>query len=427
MKKGKRDHCQSQNWKPFLLCLVILGLHSQLSIAQTGEQDSLPKLGGPDQVDNRLELDKSVKSPFFEFPFLEPYFGFKESVKENTSLEFATEYSSLFVGSNSNIGQDNASSGIWKFYGSWNLVGKESGNSGALIFKVEHRHKYGNIPPQGLGFNTGYVGFISPPFSNDGWRATNLYWRQRFAKGRIALVAGFLDVTDFFDVYALASPWMHFSNFTFSTGVAAVNVPNDGYLGFALAGWLSKKVYIIAGMGDINSDPSDIFNGFDTFFNTNEYFKHAEIGLTSSKDYMLLDNIHLSLWQRDATSATGDPNGWGLVLSATKYIKETYLPFIRYAYTKDAGSLLQNSLSMGLGYQPVPGSHLAAIAFNWGQINETTFGEGLDDQYTWEIFYRIQFSSKIALTPDIQFLINPALNQEQSSLFLYSLRARIVL
>ncbi len=242
----------------------------------------------------------------------------------------------------------------------------------------------------------------------------------------MALVAGFLDVTDFFEVYGLASPWLHFSNLAFSTGVAAVNLPNDGYLGMAFGAWLSNKVYLIGGIGDINSDPTDIFSGFDTFFNRNEYFKHLEVGLTSSKDYMLLDNIHLSLWHRDETSATGDPDGWGLVLSASKYLEEKYFPFVRYAFTQDAGSLLQHSLSMGFGYQPVPGSHLAAIAFNWGEVNETTFGFK-EDQFSWEVFYRFQLSSRIALTPDVQFLINPALNPEQNSIFLYSLRARIVL
>ena len=141
---------------------------------------------------------------------------------------------------------------------------------------------------------------------------------------------------------------------------------------------------------------------------------------------MLLDNMHVSFWHRDATSATGDPSGWGLIFSASKYIQEKYFPFVRYAYTKDAGSLLQNSLSLGFGYQPVPGSHLAAVAFNWGEVNETTFGVS-DDQFSWELFYRLQLSSRVAITPDVQLLINPVLNPEQSSIFLYSLRARIVL
>ncbi|PQB04676.1 hypothetical protein BST85_07040 [Aureitalea marina] len=397
--------------------------------AQDKEQvkDSLGNFGGPDQVDNRIQRDKDVVKAWLEFPFLDGYFSFKERFAEKTDISFGLDYSNTFIGTNSDVGEGNASSGVFRLYGSWEPVGKKSGNSGALVFKVEHRHKYGDIPPKSLGLDMGYAGFIGAAYNNDGWRATNLYWRQRFADGRVALVGGFLDVTDFFDVYGLAVPWMHFSNLVFSTGVAAVNLPNDGYLGFAAGGWISQKVYVIAGIGDINSDPTDIFNGFDTFFNKNEYFKHLEVGVAGSQDYLFLDNIHLSLWQRDATSATGDPNGWGLVLSASKYINKIWYPFLRYAYTEDAGSLLQNSLSTGFGYQPVQGRDLLALGLNWGQVNETTFGSGLDDQFSFELFYRFQLSTRVAITPDIQYLINPALNPQQSSLFLYSIRGRIAL
>ena len=413
-----------------IYCCFVIGLLlvSQRGWAQEEQPESkTPRFGSADQVDNRMELDGKTKEPVFELGFLQPYFNFKDTVKEKVGLSFSTEYSAAYFGSNSKIGEKNASSGIWKFLGSWELAGRKSGNSGALIFKVEHRHKYGSIPLKSLGFETGFAGLILPPFNDDKFRTTNLYWRQRMAGGRVALVAGFLDVTDFFDVYAMASPWLHFANFNFSTGVSAVNVPNDGYLGVAVAGWITNNVYAIAGIGDINSDPTRIFKGFETLFNKGETFKHLEVGITSSKDYMLLDNIHISLWQRDKTSATGDPNGWGLVLSGTKYINNTWFPFLRFAYTKDAGSLLQTALATGIGYQPVQGSHLLGAAYSWGKVNENTFAEGLKDQHVFEVFYRIQVSSRIAVTPDIQFILNPALNEEQNSLFLWGIRGRIAL
>ena len=412
--------------KHFAICLLLSSIHI-FAFGQAEDDHSTPKLGSADQVDNRMELDNKVKEPTLEFSFLDPYFDFKQKLKEKTGLSFSTEYSSAYFGTNSKIGEGQASSGMWKFLGSWDLVGRKSGNSGALVFKFEHRHKYGDIAPKSLGSDIGYVGMVLPPFSDDKFRTTNLYWRQRFAQGRVALVAGFLDVTDFFDVYALASPWLHFMNFNFSTGIAAVNVPNDAYLGLGVGGWITNNIYIIAGMGDFNSDPSNPFNGFDTFFNKSEYFKHVEVGITSSKEYMLLDNVHVSYWQRDATSATGDPSGWGLVLSGTKYINEKLFPFLRFAYTKDAGSLLQTALATGIGYQPVPGSHLLAGAYSWGKPNETTWGVGLESQHLFEVFYRIQLSKRLAVTPDLQWIINPALNDHQSSIFVWGIRGRLTL
>jgi len=406
------------------ILFVVLSLLGYNLIAQ--ENDSIPKLGSVDQVDNRMAIDNEKKQPALELSFLDPYFDFKKNVSKKTGLNFALDYTNGFFGTTSDMGAGDASGGIFRFYGSWDLVGKKSGNSGALIYKLEHRHKYGAIPISSLGLDMGYVGLIAPPFNDSGYRTQNLYWRQRLVNGRLTIVAGFLDVTDFLDVYALASPLMHFMNLSFSTGVAAINLPNDGYLGLAIGGWLTKNVYGIAGIADQNGNTSNIFEGFDTFFNKNEYFKHLEFGITSAKDYIVLDNVHATFWHRDETTATGDPDGWGFVLSGTKYINETWLPFARLAYTKDAGSLLQKAVSLGTGYQPKPGGHLLSFGYSWGQTNETTFGVA-EDQHTFELFYRLQLSQRIAITPDVQFIVNPALNNQQNSLFLYGIRGRIAL
>ncbi len=392
-----------------------------------GQNDTIPKLGSVDQVDNRIAFDDFVKQPVFELTFLNPYFNFKKNLKEKTGLSFALDYTSVYFSSNSKIGSGEAGSGIFRFYGAWDLVGRKSGNTGAIVYKLEHRHKYSTIPVGSFGLDMGFVGMIGPPYNDSGYRTQNLYWRQRLAGGRIAIVAGFLDVTDFFDVYGLASPWMHFTNFNFSTGIAAINVPNDGYLGIGVGGWLTKKIYAIAGIADLNGITANIFEGFDTFFNKNEYFTHIEVGITSAKDYMVLDNIHVTLWQRDSTSATGDPSGWGFVLSGTKYINETWFPFARFAYTKDAGSFLQTALAVGIGYQPIPGSHLLSAAYSFGKVNETTFGASFPTQHIIEVFYRIQLSSRIAITPDLQLIINPSLNDQQNSIILGGIRGRITL
>jgi len=44
-----------------------------------------------------------------------------------------------------------------------------------------------------------------------------------------------------------------------------------------------------------------------------------------------------------------------------------------------------------------------------------------------EVFYRIQLSTRIAVTPDLQYIINPALNPDASSIFVWGVRARLAL
>ena len=50
--------------------------------------------------------------------------------------------------------------------------------------------------------------------------------------------------------------------------------------------------------------------------------------------------------------------------------------------------------------------------------------DGLDDQVSVEVYYRIQLWEELALTPDVQYIRNPAINPEASSLLVVGLRSR---
>ena len=210
--------------------------------------------------------------------------------------------------------------------------------------------------PVGLGSEVGYVGLIAPPFSDQGFRVTNLYWRQNIADRRFVVFAGFLDATDYVDVYALASPWLGFSNLVFSTGSAAIPLPNDAAFGAAVGGWLNDNLYVIGGLTDSNADPTSPFDGFDTFFSDFETFKSVELGWARSKDELLLYKVHATLWHVDAREAAGTPEGYGINFSALAWLEEKWLPFLRGGWTHDGGSLLEGSVSAGIWSAPRMGT-----------------------------------------------------------------------
>ena len=56
-----------------------------------------------------------------------------------------------------------------------------------------------------------------------------------------------------------------------------------------------------------------------------------------------------------------------------------------------------------------------------------SFGPDLDDQYTLEIFYRWQLTPRLALTSDLQYLKDPALNPDEDSIYIWALRGRFSL
>ncbi len=396
--------------------------------------DESPGFGGPDAVERTIEADRADKGGFIQTEVFKPLETWQERMEREHGFSIGADYSAVTALASDALpgADDNASSGMVRVFGRWNLTGDGARTSGGLVYKFEHRHGFGDPAPSDFYLGSvGYAGFTEAPFSDQGARWTNLYWRQSLNSGRTVLLGGFLDVTDFVDVYGLASPWLHFMNLAFSTGSASIDLPNDATLGLAVGHIFDNNIYVIGSVADRNSDPTDIGDGFETFFDDNEYFSSIEIGRTSSHSRIALDNVHLTLWHVDSRKQAGSPSGWGANFSWSQYFDDRYMPFVRAGYTDDAGSLLEKSVSIGLGYQPgtitpVAGD-LVGAAFNWGEVNENAFGPGLDDQYTLELFYRWQFTRKVALTVDYQYLQDPALNPDESSSHIWSLRGRFAL
>ena len=62
---------------------------------------------------------------------------------------------------------------------------------------------------------------------------------------------------------------------------------------------------------------------------------------------------------------------------------------------------------------------------NWGSPNEDTFGPDLDDQFAAEVFYRLSPGEHTALTFDLQYIQDPAINPTENSIWMLNFRARL--
>ena len=412
------------NFNTILLLLATLPAVAPVIAA---DSDTGGNFGSPDAVQNLIADDAKSIPALVQERMLDPWFEWKSGLQERSGFSFGVDYSALYLGSDNSFGKDNASGGMLRFFGSWDLVGRGTKNTGALVWKIEHRHRYGDVSPNGFGLGElGYVGFIGAPWSNQGTRLTNFYWRQRFMDGKATVVAGYLDATDYADTFVCGSPWTGFTNLAFSTGSASMFLPNDATLGIAAAGMLTDNLYLIGGITNAYADPTDPFDdSFDRFFSDSEHFVTLEAGWTTSQGRIYQDNTHVTFWHVDDSLLAGAVEGWGAAFSHVRHIDDHWMPFVRGGYAEDGGSLLQKSLSLGVMYQRNPGADLLGVGVNWGEPNESSFGSGLGDQYTVEAFYRIPLTQQIALTPGIQYIKNPALNPQDDSIFLFGLRARI--
>lgn len=385
---------------------------------------NLRPLLSTDEVENQITLDREA-NPLYKSKLFAPIKKWEDQVAEKTGFNWSLDYTAFGVAVSDSPGEDSASSGMVRFFGFWDLVNRGGPNKGSLNWKVEHRHSYTDVPPSGLGFESGYLGLFEAPFSDQGSRLTNLHWKQYFAEGTWTFVAGFLYTPELVDVYAISSPWTGFTNFMFATGSGAMDLPNDAALGAGAGGIIggNGNMYIHAGFVDANSDPTDPFTDV---WKGNDFFKWVEIGYTPQgrKSYFS-EKIHLTYWHVDER-ADSTPEGWGLNVSWHTKIDDKWFPFIRGGYTEDSGSLLERSISVGVWHQPVPKRGVIGFGFNWGRPNQISYGD-LDDQYTTELFWRYQMTTELAITPTVQYIRDPALNSDEDSLWVLGLRMRIVL
>jgi porin len=413
----------------FRYVLALAGLLSflctSLVVAENGGPSS--GFGGPNSVENQIETDREQTLLGRGVRLGENWDAWKSGLQKDHGFGLGGDYTGVWLNASETVpgGRDSTGAGIARIFGSWDLTGRESGNTGSLVWKFEHRHGYANPAPSPLWAVTevGYLGLMNPPFNDTEFRTQNLFWRQRFADGRYSMIAGFLDVTDFVDLYGMVSPWLHFTNFVFSTGSATIDLPNDSGLGVGFGAMLTKEIYLLASWQDANGDPEHVFDSVDTFFNDNEYFKSVELGWTSGQDRIYLDNYHVTVWHKDKREEAGKPSGWGVNFSFARFVDNTWMPFLRGGWSDDGDSLLEKSLSGGIGYRLRNDKDLLGVGLNWGKPNPNQ-GAGTSSQKAAEVFYRLLVGKRVNLTADLQYIKDPAINTVESSIWVIGARGR---
>lgn len=383
------------------------------------ELPNIPSFGGPNSVAGQLAEDSQVEAEprWQDFGNLSNrWFEWKQSVNQKRGLRFGIDESLFYQVASQSLGKSDGFSGLVRCFGEWEPFHRHKlQNRGSLVFKVENRHRISAITPFELGFEAGSITPTGTFFSAFDFGVTNFFWKQYASDGKLAFAVGKIDVTDYVDVYAMLNPLTHFINLSFSTN-PTIAVPNQG-LGTAVGGMLTDKLYFQAGLSDANGQATR--SGFDSFFDDREHFSYAEVGITSSKDRIYLDNTHLTFWHTDARQKAGTPAGWGVAFTAQKYLNESWLPFFRFGYSEGDAALLQTVISTGLGFRR-RNSDVAGFGLSWGKPADGS----LKDQFTSEAFYRFQLTQVLAVTPDIQLIADPALNPEEDLLAFFGIRVR---
>jgi len=381
------------------------------------EPNDVP-IGSPNSVPAQLEDDDRVKRPALRFleKELQAWHDWKRKINEQYGLQFGSDYSILYQGANESLtGERNAASGVFRILGKWNLVGRGTENTGALVFNVNHRHKIGtDIAPADLGSNVGYLGATGSLFSDAELVLVDLNWQQVFNSGQTGLIVGRYDPKDYIDVLGYSSPWTGFQNRAIRLNSSMVGSQSYG----VTAGTFIKDHWFVVGtVNDANGTIDDL----EFFEDGSEFFSALEFGWGHSKENLNLKNVHVTYWHVDEREEKGIPESDGITIGANWLINKEWLPFARIGFSDGLAPQMQKTITVGLGHYFSIRTDVIGLAVNWGDPSDET----LREQYTTELFYRFQYTQNFAITPSVQWLVDPALNPNEDNIWIFGLRLRM--
>ena len=379
--------------------------------------------GGPGSTTEQLAEDDLVKNPTFVFDAfdqaLAPWFAWKKKVNQQSGIQLGMAYTSLFQSADEappGVDED-AASGIFRISGKWVAFQNEEGDSGTVVFNVDHRHAYDGSAPADLGFATGYLGIPGTLFNNSKTILGDLNYQYRFNDGNSGLILGRYDPNDYLDVLGYSNPWTTFQNL-YILNNASIALPDWG-TGVGIGHRFSNQVYALGHVSDANGVATET-KFFEDF---SELYSSAEIGWSPTPAERYLKNFHLTVWHVDDREEAGVPESEGYTLGANWTWNNNFMVFGKAGWSDGLAPLLQKSFTVGMIYYFESRTDLFGAAINWGEPADPT----LEEQTTTEIFYRWQLAQNLAVTPSIQYIQDPALNPADDEILYTGIRVRFSL
>ncbi|MEH6611610.1 MAG: carbohydrate porin [Halioglobus sp.] len=390
---------------------------------KAGYDDRGEGFGSPN-TPSRMLVDEDIRTePLFRFPeiddSLQSWWDFKSDMDDRHGLRFGLDYTALYQHlSDSLTDEDYAFSGILRAYGEWTPFNRGNKQAGRLVFKVDNRHKItGDVTASNLGGETGYIGQTGVLFNDVGWEVIDFNWQQGIGDGG-GIIAGRFDPSDYASVLGYANPWTAFSNLAILLN-PAVAFPDASY-GLGGGTWLGDNWYVKGTINDANGS----LENYEWFRDGSEFFTWGEVGWSPSRNERYTTNIHFTAWHVDEREKVGLDSAEGFTVGAnwTTY-DQRWMLFARGGWADGDAALYEESYTLGFMRKYRRNSDLLGLAVNWGQPPQ----DDLDAQSTGELFYRLQLSENLAITPNLQLLKDPALNNEEDTVWVTGLRIRLTL
>ena len=245
-------------------------------------------------------------------------------------------------------------------------------------------------------------------------------------KDRLILTAGKIDLTNYFDANAVANDEnSQFLGHAFVNS-AVLGAPGIGP-GARLQAKLAEPLILSLGCGSGDADSADIF---DHGFGIAQLEYKVKVG-EHEANFRMYGSLDGALPETDPTSGlpTGNKikqkNALGFGFSLDHQITEQLAFFARYGQRDRDVYTTHMAWSIGGQYAGLlPQRKTDILGFAYGQVQAGGGVAGSQEKLA-ELYYKVQLTDRIALTPVVQYLVNPAGLSSADSVTALALRSQL--
>lgn len=341
----------------------------------------------------------------------------KQDLSKKAGVDFAIENTTIYQHTTGGIDANSAAEDTLTLSATWAIFRDANGIDKAGVgFQGELR---GNPTSDEFTDMTHDIGSLWSPndsTSDDYNRINQLWWGQKMFEGRFAYIIGKLDPTSYVNGNRFAASGnTQFFGQPFATNPARA-FPDNG-LGAEARVMITKQWYVTGVVSDGNANSN--YSPFKTIEGC--WFEALETGVKLNIDGLGEGNYRITGWHRDVLEGeTG--NGWAL--SFDQDLGDTFGAFFRYGGNDGNIIPVEHIVSGGISLQQPFGrkNDQAGIGLSWTRPSD----HDLNDEYSSEIYYRLQMTQFVEFSLSAQAIFDPSAGN-QNTVGVFGARVRVLL
>jgi porin len=305
------------------------------------------------------------------------------------------------------------------FMSGWTLVGRGTQDTGTLVVTGEFRDKIGTDPASNVGPQLGTLINTSNAFNDRGWVVRDAYWLQRFYDGKLRVLVGRADTSDFVGQQPMQNVNSMFVNRHLS---ANPTVPFPGHGPTIGVSYRPSDRYYVTG-GVANGYNVTTETGISSISDS-DFFYSAEAGWTPQIEGMGAGRYSVMVWHIDARTENGfaSPSDDGVTLVAGQQLSNRLQVWGRYAHAGGETTNIRNLAQAGIGYSGAFGSpsNVSGLAASFAEPRSSASR----DEKVVEVFQRIQLGRFTQFSAGFQMVFDPGNNPDEDRFELLYARLR---